>query len=300
MIIQQNKQQQLSYIIYTFLEENINFNYYLISYFLFGFLCILFFFKMNIAPFHTWALSVYRYAPIISGFFLNIFLKIIYLLTFVYINLYLVNYLYTPKVYLIIFAAIISCVIGIWGAFYTNEIKLLYIYSTINHLAFMLIPVIFYSFTDTFYSSIEYLIVYLVTSFLLWLFLLMLGQNYKYITNLKNLGNHFLFIFLIIIAFFSLAGIPPLAGFFVKLKVLLNLYKYTFYDVGFLFLILSIISIFYYIRVMKIIFFEKTKQMHFFDYTHIKAKDKIQFIVCVFISIFIIFYFFISQLNFFI
>lgn len=126
----------------------------------------------------------------------------------------------------------------------------------------------------------------------------MLGQHYKYITNLKNLGNHFLFIFLIVIAFFSLAGIPPLAGFFVKLKVLLNLYKYTFYDVGFIFLLLSIISIFYYIRVMKIIFFENTKQIQFFDYTDMNSKNKIQFIVCVFISIFIIFFFFINQLNF--
>lgn len=119
-------------------------------------------------------------------------------------------------------------------------------------------------------------------------------MNYRYITQFKTLRMHFLFIFLYVISFFSLAGIPPLSGFYIKLKVLMFLYEYTFFDLGTFFLYASIISIFYYIRVLKILLFETNYKVTTYKYIYNLYSDIniYSFFICFFMSFFILFYIF--------
>ena len=67
------------------------------------------------------------------------------------------------------------------------------------------------------------------------------------------------------LAFFSLAGIPPLVGFYAKVFVFFSAIKSSLYLVAFVVLAISVISTFYYISVVKTIYFEKNKNWIFYD-----------------------------------
>lgn len=291
---QQVNIKSLYILVNDLLNDNIALNNFLISYLMFGIFSVFFFFKLNVAPFHSWALSIYKTTSILSGFFLNIFVKIIYVLFFLYFNLAFTYYLGLPKLFIILFGCCFSVLVGLWGAFYADEIKILYIYSTINHLGFILIPVILGNYINVFSISVEYLILYLVNITIIWTFLFILGLNYRYLTQVKTLRMHFLFIFLYVISFFSLAGIPPLSGFYIKLKILMFLYEYTFFDLGSFFLLTSIISIFYYIRVIKILLFETNYVVTTYKYMYNLFTDVniYPFFLCFFCSFIILFYVF--------
>lgn len=292
--------KSLNILLNDLLNDNIDINHFLITYFTFGFFSIFFFFKLNIAPFHSWALSVYKTTSISSAFFLNLIIKVIYIIFFIYFNIFFAYYLALPKMFIIFLGVCFSVLVGLWGAFYADEIKVLYIYSTINHLGFILVPILFGNYINVISISFEYLALYLINITIIWSFLFILGINYRYITQLKTLRMHFLFIFLYIISFFSLAGIPPLSGFYIKLKVLTAIYQYTFYDLGSFFLLTSVVSIFYYIRVLKIILFETNYVVTTYKYIYNLYSDVnlysffISFLFSFFILFYVFFYNFIS------
>jgi len=78
----------------------------------------------------------------------------------------------------------------------------------------------------------------------------------KYLANWTSIGkNNAIFAFTFTIILFSIAGIPPLAGFFSKFFILSSIVANEFYLSGILIIILSSIACFYYIRLIKIIFF---------------------------------------------
>ena len=81
-----------------------------------------------------------------------------------------------------------------------------------------------------------------------------------------------------------MAGIPPLAGFFTKYYILLNLINYSLYSISFIILLLSTLSCFYYLNFIKYLLFEKKKlnTLYFFDI------QSLQVIIFIILNIFLI------------
>jgi len=84
---------------------------------------------------------------------------------------------------------------------------------------------------------------------------------YENINDLSGLSkNHPILAFSFLILFFSLAGIPPLAGFFAKFYIFMAVIKVEMYALAIIGLITTVISAFYYLRIIKIIYFDKPKK----------------------------------------
>ena len=246
-------------------------------------------FKIGAAPFHFWLPDVYEGAPNnISSFFAIVpklaFIGILIRLFFdIFVN---ISYFFEIFFYIISF---LSMLIGSLSALQQKKIKRLLAYSSISHIGFILI-----GFTSNILNNIPfillYIIIYIITSINLWTSYLSLNINHKPIKYLTDLSNLFNFNKLLAIIFmlniFSLAGIPPLAGFFAKLFIFVSAIKNNYFSLVFFGVIISIISSFYYLKIIKIIFFEKI-----FRKMYISQINKRQSIILLFHTQFILFLF---------
>ena len=217
-------------------------------------------FKIGAAPFHFWLPDVYEGAPNNITAFFSIVPKITFiavLIRFVFDIFYHISF-FLEFFFLII--AFFSMIIGSLATLQQKKIKRLLAYSSISHIGF-----IFIGFNSNLLNSIPYIllyiIIYIIMNINLWTLYVNLDINNKPIKYLTDLSNIFSFNKLIAIIFtlniFSLAGIPPLAGFFSKLFIFFSAIKTNNFHLIFIAIIISIISSFYYLKVIKIIFFEK-------------------------------------------
>lgn len=213
-------------------------------------------FKVTGAPFHVWAPSIYTNASTMSVIFLSIFVKLI---IFSFFILFFVPVFYSIKNlwgFFLFLVGVLSIFTGLLGAFNETILKKFLIYSSVGHVGFITLGLPFI-FIEGNQSTLNYLYVYSITSIILWLIVSSNVNEIKFLTNLKTilLRNGVLSIIFTFVVF-SMSGIPPLAGFFVKFDVLLNLMKSTnLFFVGFI-LLLTVITFFYYLRMIKIVFFE--------------------------------------------
>lgn len=228
----------------------------------YGFIFILIgiLFKIGASPFHFWLPDVYEGAPNnISSFFAIVpkiaFIAILIRLLFdIFIN---ISYFFELFFYIISF---LSMLLGALSALQQQKIKRLLAYSSISHIGFLLI-----GFTANMLNNIPfilfYIIIYIITSINLWTSYLSLNINHKPIKYLTDLSNIYiinkLIAIILMINIFSLAGIPPLAGFFSKLFIFFSAIKNNYFSLVFFGIIISVVSSFYYLKIIKIIYFEK-------------------------------------------
>jgi len=127
----------------------------------------------------------------------------------------------------------------------------------------------------------------------LWTSFLSLNINnkpIKYITDISNLFSlNKILSFIIILNIFSMSGIPPLAGFFSKLFLFISAIKAKYYGLIFISILISILSSFYYLRLIKIIFFEKINKK-----LYINQISKLNSIILILNTQFLLFFFFIQ------
>ena len=221
-----------------------------------SFLFFNFFFKLTAAPFHVWAPSVYGKAPIVSVTFLSIYSKIrIFFLIYKLINGFLHRFSF---VILIIFILIgrLTIVIGILGAFSEKSIKPFFVYSSIGHVGFILIGLALGTIEGAI-ASFHYLFIYILSSFVIWFILLIIDRNTIKLNQFAILKqiNPLLAVFFAFLIF-SMSGIPPFAGFFIKLDVLAAVIDSSHFFVTYFLFICTVISFYYYLRLIKIIYFD--------------------------------------------
>ena len=100
--------------------------------------------------------------------------------------------------------------------------------------------------------------------------LLMMKRKNEYYENIDDLSglskNHPLLSFSLLIILFSLAGIPPLAGFFVKFYIFKSVLEQSMYFLAIVGLLSTVVAAFYYLRIIKIMYFDKEKEK--FDTDH--------------------------------
>ena len=215
-----------------------------------------FFFKLTAAPFHFWAPSIYKYAPTVTVSYISIISKamVIFLLFKFILTIYAPFILILTPGFLGV--ALLTIFIGILGALTERFIKPFFVYSSMGHVGFMLAGLSLFS-LNGFIATFHYLFVYIISSFLMWFILMYVGQETRYLNSFKILKNKnpilvLIFVFLI----FSMSGIPPLGGFFIKLDVLVALLDSSRYFVTAALFFFTVVTFFYYLKIIKILFFE--------------------------------------------
>lgn len=220
-------------------------------------------FKLTAVPFHIWSPDVYEGAPLLVMIFFStipklaifcFFTKLIYSIFF---DLY---FIWQP---LLVITAILTISFSSIATLYQKKIKRFLVYSSINHVGYMLMSLS----TGTLVginAFFFYLIIYLITMFTFFCILLSFkketNKNIIYITDLLYTKDvSYTTQFMIILLFFSMAGIPPLIGFFSKFYVFFAAIESSQYLLLTLSILCSTLSAFYYIRVIKIISFEKSQ-----------------------------------------
>jgi len=222
-------------------------------------------FKISAVPFHMWAPDVYQGSPTTVTFFFAILPKIAALTVFI-------RFLYVPFLNLIdqwqliiIFLSIASMIFGAVAAIGQKNIKRLAAYSSIGHMGYALAGLA----TGTnqgIQSSIIYISIYAIMNIGLFSCLLMIRRGEKYFENLEDLSglskNHPILSFSLLVILFSLAGIPPLAGFFAKFYIFMAVIEKSMYLLAIIGLLSTVVAAFYYLRIIKIIYFDPQNEKY--------------------------------------
>jgi NADH-quinone oxidoreductase subunit N len=229
------------------------------------FIIIALLFKLAAAPFHMWAPDVYEGSPTIVTAFFAIVPKIgtlgvlILLLTGPFLSLF--NELQP----IILFSACLSLIVGSVGALNQAKMKRLLAYSAISHIGFLLVGLLPNSLLGI-HACFVYICLYIVMSFNTFAFVLANFRHGNFITQLSGLSRQnpilaFTFAFTLL----SIAGVPPLAGFYSKYLVLLQAVNNEFFGVALIGIICSCIAGFYYLRIIRWMFFKHDLTFHLKD-----------------------------------
>jgi len=153
--------------------------------------------------------------------------------------------------------------VGSISAIYQKRIKRLFAYSTIAHTGFILLAFLSCS-LDASKSLIFYIVIYsclTITTFAILINISSTSIQPKYIINLAAIGSkNYIFSVAFGLNILATAGIPPLAGFFSKFFILLSVIASKYYFTALVIILFSSIACFYYIRVIKIMFFLKNSK----------------------------------------
>ena len=222
------------------------------------FLIISLLFKLAAAPFHNWAPDVYEGTSTLITAYLSIVPKITVigvLINFIYFLFYNLD-LY----FILTLSFLSSLIIGAIGGLFQTKIKRLFAYSAISHVGIILLGLINSSDLFSLQYTVVYLILYVFMNFITFSLLLFLFENNSsgnFIIELSGLSRfHPLLAFTFAFNLLSLAGIPPLAGFFGKLFILSSAISHDYYFLALIMIFASIISCFFYLRVVKWMFFK--------------------------------------------
>nr|WDA66136.1 NADH dehydrogenase subunit 2 [Phymatolithon calcareum] len=225
------------------------------------------FFKISAAPFHMWSPDVYEGAPTSITAFFSIFPKLVVLTLLIRIFFYCFYDFFSIWKSIFLFSSFLSLLFGSFGAFAQKKWKRFLAYSSISHIGFILIGFVSGELSGII-SILLYLFIYVITTLGIFTFIMSLRfyeypQQFqvRYLDEVANLSkiNPLLSISLILILF-SMAGIPPLSGFFAKVFILLTGIQSGSYGLVLFSIIMSSIACFYYIRIIKNVYFTKSKK----------------------------------------
>ena len=220
-------------------------------------------FKVSAVPFHMWTPDVYEGSPTSVTCFFALVPKIAALAVFI-------RFMYVPFInvinqwqIIIVFLSIASMILGAVAAIGQNNIKRLMAYSSIGHMGYALAGLA----TGTnagIQSTIIYLTIYLVMNLGAFGCIFMMKRENVFYENINELSglskNHPVLSLSFLIILFSLAGIPPLAGFFAKFYVFMSVIEVKMYALAVIGLVTTVVSAFYYLRIIKVIYFDKPKK----------------------------------------
>lgn len=230
-------------------------------------ICISIFIKLSIAPFHFWSLDVYEGSPNATTFFFSVVPKIglfVLLVRLCYVSFYQI---FIDQYQIYFFAlATLSVFVGSFGGLEQRKLKTLLAYSSVSHTGYLLL-----SFSTGNIEGMQmmfyYLVIYMISGLCFWavyLFLIQKRNSYFNKSN-KELGDLVLLkesnpmlALILAMTLFSIAGIPPIVGFLAKVGIFLVVVKSSAYLVAVFSILFSVVSTFYYIRLVKILYFENT------------------------------------------
>ncbi len=229
------------------------------------FLLISLFFKLAVAPFHIWSPDVYESSPSSSTFFFAVVPKLGIFILMLRIFYYSFFSFFGSWSFILLSVISATVFIGSFGGIEQRKLKSLLVYSSISHMGYSLIA--FGSGTfDNLQILFNYLMIYSFSGLCIWSIFIMtrvksnhFKKQNKDLTDLVafSKSNYTLATFFSVILF-SVAGFPPMVGFLVKINVFLTAIESSMYFIALISILCSVVATFYYIRIIKIVYFEKT------------------------------------------
>ena len=219
-------------------------------------------FKISVVPFHMWTPDVYEGAPTpVTAFFASA-PKVAALAVLVRVLLTAFPNVTHDWQQIITFVAIASMALGSFAAIGQKNIKRLMAYSSIGHMGFALVGLAAGTAQGA-QGVLIYAAIYVVMTFGSFSFILALkrnGKSFEQISDFAGLSrtNPYL-AFMFAMLLFSLAGIPPLAGFFAKFYVFLAAIQAGLYPLAIIGVLTSVVGAFYYLAIIKVMYFEEAK-----------------------------------------
>lgn len=217
-------------------------------------------FKVSAVPFHMWTPDVYEGAATPVTAFFALAPKVAAMALFVRAMVAPFSGVVDDWQQVITLIAILSMGYGAFAAIRQTNIKRLMAYSSIGHMGFALVGLAAGT-EQGIKGVLIYLAIYLamnVGAFAAILTMRVKGQMVENISDLAGLGrNNPMLALILAILLFSLAGIPPLAGFFGKLYVFLAAIEAKLYILSVLGVLSSVVGAFYYLRIIKVIYFDE-------------------------------------------
>jgi len=238
------------------------------------FVCAGLAFKVSAVPFHMWTPDVYQGAPTPITAFFALAPKIAAMGLLVRFLFNSFGEIYADWQQIIIFISIASMVFAAFAAIAQTNIKRLMAYSSIGHVGYALIGIACVS-SEGLRSLVIYLLIYLVMNVAVFSFILSMKRKDEYFENISDLSglyrNHPFASVMISLVMFSLAGIPPLAGFFGKFYIFMSAIESNMFILSIIGVLASVVGAFYYLRIVKIIYFDEPQEK--FDGLYIKSLN---------------------------
>lgn len=265
--------------------------------------------KLGVFPFHFWVIDLYNGAPMFITFFFLVFTKIGLIGFFIkFIQMYFYYYfirLNSTVIYILLISCVlISLIFSSFGGFYQTNIKRLFAYSTIGNMSIFLYLIMHSNVNFELSCTIVIFFLFTYVIALLGFFGVLLNitkdtkkNTLDFITDLTELGNLYPFAaFLLSCFIFAFIGLPPFFNFFVKFEIFVTIItgnaSLLYYILFLLIAIFQGIGSFYYLKLIKIMFFDKSKDIKNLKiFKKINNLNKILLIFLLFLLLIFPFYF---------
>jgi NADH-quinone oxidoreductase subunit N len=217
-------------------------------------------FKVSAVPFHMWTPDVYEGAPTsVTAFFASA-PKVAAMALFTRVMMEPFAHMTKDWQQILVFVSIASMVLGAFAAIGQNNIKRLLAYSSIGHMGFALVGLAAGN-QEGVQGVVVYMMIYMVTTLAVFACVMAMRRKGVYVETVQDLAglgrtNKGL-AFVLSMLMFSLAGIPPLAGFFGKYFVFLAAVKSGLFALAVIGVVASVVGAFYYLRIVKTIYFDE-------------------------------------------
>ena len=216
-------------------------------------------FKLGAVPFHMWVPDVYEGAPTSVASIIGTAPKMAAAVFAFRILVTAMNNQHADWTQMLVILSVASLLIGNLAAIVQTNIKRMLAYSTVSHMGFVLMA--FLSGSVGFSAGLYYALTYIVMALVGFGVLMLLSDESFECENIADLAGlnrrNAWYAFLMLLAMFSMAGIPPLMGFYAKLQVIKLLVSANYTWLAVFAVVMSLIGAFYYLRVVRTIYFEE-------------------------------------------
>jgi NADH-quinone oxidoreductase subunit N len=224
------------------------------------FLFVGFCFKISAVPFHMWTPDVYEGAPTPVTAFFAAAPKVAAIAIFVRATVVAFPGITHEWQQIVVFVSIASMALGSFAAIGQRNFKRLMAYSSIGHMGFALVGLAAGT-ADGVQGVLIYMSIYVAMTLGTFAVILAMRRDGLWLENIGDLAGlsrtHPTMAFLLAMLLFSLAGIPPLAGFFAKFYVFLAAIKAGLYVLAVVGVLTSVVGAYYYLAIVKIMYFEE-------------------------------------------
>ena len=216
-------------------------------------------FKVSAVPFHMWTPDVYEGAPTSITSFFAVVPKVAGLALLIKFMFIPFSNILIEWQLILVFISIASMILGAIAAIVQKNIKRLLAYSSIGHIGYALAGVATGNISG-YESAVVYISIYVVMNIGAFSCLYLMKKDGEYKENISDLSGiskkHPILAISFLIILFSLAGIPPLGGFFAKFYIFTSVIEHKMYALAIIGLLTTVISAFYYLKIIKIIYFD--------------------------------------------
>ncbi len=217
-------------------------------------------FKVSAVPFHMWTPDVYEGAPTPITAFFAAAPKVAGIAMFVRTTIVAFPGITTQWQQIVVFVAIASMALGAFAAIGQRNIKRLMAYSSIGHMGFALIGLAAGT-QEGVQGVLVYMAIYIAMTLGAFACILSMRRDGEMVEGIYDLAGlartHPTMAFFLAMLLFSLAGIPPLAGFFAKFYVFLAAIKAGLFALAVIGVVTSVVGAYYYLLIVKIMYFDE-------------------------------------------